>query len=331
MTKDTKFNNAPNPQPEHNVPPTQELIILLSDNNFRNNYVKVQTESDQQLKQQVIGEMKQKVKKQVNDEIFQIAATRLNIAVEDGPTQGDNWQQTIKEVKSEQVEGKPRWEKLNEDYLSKALEDDEYKQKLLEADNRIAVAEKTKQGDLDALKQEVEKRKNDPTLIDALEMWGRSPNAKSDFGVDNNGYNAGIIHFFEYRSVSEKNGRYKNSTVPITIDGFIFYSNCYKNLLQNIDPIKNPDVVASVLLTDDLGQIRMQLITSNHEGIVAFRRADEIGAPKIITIIPGQNEEVMMKSINSELDGSNKSKKRLNKLNNGIVLVPISQYKNILS
>jgi hypothetical protein len=317
---------------------SQELVTLLRNEVFQQGFVDVQTQPQKEVKRQIQEQTKEKVKVLVNTEIVSEAARRLGTTVEEGMKRGKEWGETIKGIKSdvireeEQVDGSKKsivfWEEVNTRIKKQVEEDPRYIQDLIQAEQAIVQAEIKQKEILSKLIQEAETRSKDPELLAALEVWGRSPNSKGNFGNNNRGYNAGIIHFFEYRSDINKNGRYKYSKIPITIEGFIEYSNKLKEVISNIDPDQNPDVKASALLRDASGQIRLFILSAERDKIVGFRRENETGLPRIVTVIPGQDEKSIAQSIHDENKGN--LKKRLNQLDEHVVDVPITEYPSII-
>jgi hypothetical protein len=317
---------------------SQELVDLLKNPDFQKGFVLVQTQSQREARSAVINALNERVKINATAELLARAAERLGVSVEQGKTRGKEWGETIKMLKDEIVEERTRddgsterityWQQLNERLTADEQNNPEHQQAMAVTEGLIRRAEEIQGQKLQELISEAERRKDDPDLLSALAMWGRCPNAAGDFGTDNSGYHAGVVHFFEYRSSPDKNGRYKYDPIPITIDGFIEYSRKIQRLISDIDPQNNPAVKLFASLQDNDGQLRLFVLSDTGEKVVAFRRVNETGLPKIITIIPGQDEKSMKRSVQDEITGT--SRPRLNQLGKGIREISVDQYQELI-
>ncbi|GIW61729.1 MAG: hypothetical protein KatS3mg089_0581 [Patescibacteria group bacterium] len=144
-------------------------------------------------------------------------------------------------------------------------------------------------------------------------VWGRSPDSSGDLGVNDQGYHAGVIHYFEYRADAEKNGRYKNTEGEISIDGFIKFSNRLRSFIDNPNPQNNAEVKNATIIEDEQGNRRLYVLTDKGEFIVGFENAQNQEPMRVITIIPGRNDKDYANAVNTELEGKN-DRNRLNKL-----------------
>lgn len=330
--------SPPSTETKPNLPSnSRELINLLQNKEFQDGFIITQTQIQREQRQQIQKEVQDKTRVLVKAELDKEAAERLGTTIEEGKKRGKEWGDAIRGVGSEVIrtEKQPDGSLKNVTFLEELKEraqkqvenDPEHQTRANTADQLILEAEANQRKVLEKLIQDAEAKANDPALLEALEVWGRSPNADGNHGIDNQGYNAGIVHFFEYRSRIDKNGRYKNSDTPITIDGFINYSKELKGLLEDINPNTNSKIETSALLKDESGQIRTHILTSTKDRIVTFRKEGEIGLPKIITIIPGQNEKSFNKAVDDEISG--KSISRLNQLGKIIEVVSLDEYNKI--
>lgn len=160
----------------------------------------------------------------------------------------------------------------------------------------------------DKLHAEFEAEKDSPRLKTAMEVWGISPNAAQEKDVDGKliPHHAGVIHYFEYRTIPEKNARfeYNPDAAPCSIDGFCAYSERMAKLIQDAQtPEGNPDVIASSVISDDQNQERLYMaMQANGKGelIVGFRRPEETNL-RIVSIIPGGDAKIVTKNTLKEL------------------------------
>lgn len=144
---------------------------------------------------------------------------------------------------------------------------------------------------LELLREDAVTMRYHPALMRALETWGYSPNAAGDRGPDGQGFHAGIVHFFEYRIIGEKDwrffrkdGRYKPAN-ELSLLAFVEFTQNLRRLLEDPDPDVYPDEIeASALIEDDLGQRRLFIFTCFGECINAFARPAK--PLQVITIYP---------------------------------------------
>lgn len=129
---------------------------------------------------------------------------------------------------------------------------------------------------------------------EALSVWGRTRNSKNDPGANNLGYNAGLVHCFEYYLDEEKSGRYINGLG--TIQDFIEISIKLKSYIQNPNPETNRSIKRSVIIEDQSGAQRRIILTNEGEMILAHKKSTDTEF-KIITSIPGQTEKDVEKMI----------------------------------
>lgn len=164
---------------------------------------------------------------------------------------------------------------------------------------------------LELLREEFEARRNDPSLLLALASWGRSPDLGGDRGLDSTGYNAGVVHYFEYRLIPDKSRRY-TETEPLTIQGFIDYTDRITALIQ--DPRSgNPGVNRSALIEDNQGRGRLLLLTRDDQLVVAFRHSKR-DIMRIISVVGNEREGRFVKRVEDELNDNPETDTRLNRL-----------------
>ena len=192
---------------------------------------------------------------------------------------------------------------------------EERKEEYLRLTGNLDAAKAAHQRSLESFNEELVRRGDDPNLKAAFAVWGRSPNHAGDRGLNGHGYNAGVIHYFEYRAYPDKN---THSPGEMSVDGFINWSNHLSDLVNG----KRPDEVQKMeKLEDSDGKQALYLLTRPETGrymIISY--IDKGDSPKIVTAIPGRNEKSMSMRLDSEIKTpvSEKQAKRLNYLGEGV-------------
>ena len=151
--------------------------------------------------------------------------------------------------------------------------DTDYSKKTAQANHALNVKLAEQKEILNSLMQELDHPA--PQLVEALNVWGRSRNIKGETGVAHTGFNAGIIHFFEYRSHHKKSKKRFKPEHTFSIEGFIVYTKQYEKLLKNPNPATNPDIKISRLLEDSKGNHRLYILAQDGDFVVGFQRAGE--------------------------------------------------------
>ena len=165
---------------------------------------------------------------------------------------------------------------------------------------------------LSGLSDDLERRRSDPELIAAFDAWGGCPNHAGDRGIDGQGFNAGVIHYFEYRAFQDKQGR---SQEPMTLDGFIKWSK------ELFDLVKHPDsskVQKTARMEDSSGKQALYILAKDGRFIISYFIPGK--EPYMVTVIPGQKESEMQRRVDSEISTPvpEKQAKRLNYLGGGV-------------
>lgn len=170
-----------------------------------------------------------------------------------------------------------------------------------------------------SLREDLARRKDDPEFLEALDIWGRSPNSRGERGQDGEGFHAGIVHYFEYRAVGRSKARRLNNSGPPSIQGFIDFSSYLQSLVDRPDPRSNTAIKTSAQVVDEQGQRRLLLLTQGNWLVVGFQRQGD----KMRAITAGAVEtlESFQRKINQELVGTPEVDKRLNKLGVQRVLI----------
>lgn len=295
-----------------------ELKQLLKNPMFQKGFIEVQTASQQNQLSAVYKEMDRAVEQSIKPLIEAQAATALGVtSIEEGRKYGKKWGEALRSVSEIEINlenGEKRKMSLEEArrFFSSNIAK-KFEPQLLEAQEALSNAEKAEKERLASLEAELEKRKNDPQLLDAMGVWGRSPDSSGDLGTNDQGYHAGVIHYFEYRANAEKNGRYKNIEDKISIDGFIAFSNRLKSFLDNPNPQNNAEVRKGTIIGDEQGNRRLYVLTNKGEFIVGFQNAQNQEPMRVVTIIPGRSDKDYANAVSAELEGRNE-RNRLNRL-----------------
>ena len=204
---------------------------------------------------------------------------------------------------------KPRFEDLYKSELPKVQES--RKEERDNIQRMVDSQEITHKSILQSIQNEFENRKNDLDLSEALNSWGKSPNHDGD-RKDGGGYNAGVIHYFEYRAYKDKRGHNKDN---MSLDGFIERTRYLSNLVnkQNLVGVKKTET-----LEDKSGKRVKYLLTDGGLMVIAY---SEAGQPfKMVTAILGQNVNTVTERIKTEINTPPdiKKGKRINYLGESI-------------
>jgi hypothetical protein len=202
--------------------------------------------------------------------------------------------------------------------LKSLLEREEFKDKYISAQMRgRRVQESDATSEIDQIKRDLETRREDPLFLEALDVWGRSPNAAGEIGEDGQGFHSGVIHYFEYRSHPGKTGRYIGTEQERpSIQGFIDFSTQLKALTETPYPSTNRNIDSSALIADDEGNRRLLLLTNEGFLIVGFQKAND--RMRIITAGEGKG---LIGHAAHELATTPDMDERLNRLGEGRKLV----------
>lgn len=185
--------------------------------------------------------------------------------------------------------------------------------KKVTADEQRAVEKST--GEINGLIRELSARKNDPALVKAACSWTNAPDSDGNIGRSGRGFSGGLVHFFEYRSGIEKRERFKKVAEPMTVDGFLAFTNRLKiqlklaeNLLEDPEVPSNDEVI---VIGDKKGNRRYYILQPNKDLIIAYQKKDR--EPKLSTLITGCSRDYVESVAQASIDKKDK-KVRMNKL-----------------
>ena len=270
------------------------LRELLHNDEACENIIKLRTTDEREA----IENIKKDAKKIANKKILELknvialqllGETDLNVARK----RGKEWGMALKSVTQVDlsVDGEIQTMTVEEASLYYYdIEINEREAELQDLNQALQSAESENRLLLNSLREDLKSRQNDPQLLDALSIWGKSPNAKGERGDDGEGFHSGIIHYFEYRAYKDKAGRFHNEAKDaLSIDGFINYSSRLKPLIQTgADLSSMPEVESFARFSDEYNQERLFIMTT-YGTIVAFRsETDEM--LKIKTVLANSSK-----------------------------------------
>lgn len=185
----------------------------------------------------------------------------------------------------------------------------------------------SKRNEIESLRAELAERRMDQDLALALSAWGKSPSPLRGNGSIDLGFNAGIVHYFEYRAVIGKAYRSGLNDAP-TIQGFINYTAMLKTLLHSANPLQNTELAVAAWVADRRGTGKRKITVLSKEGlfVVGFQQSP-FRPLRIITAIPDTSSGSFIMSLNKDLEGSSNSQKRLNRLGDNRVLLCFARGK----
>jgi len=305
---------------------TRELLQVVTSPDFRTGYIRTQTAQIRTELDEIPKGFEKAAGFKATEEKKRLAAERMGLPLEEAVKDARNFGSMMVEVSREQVDQtlpdgttlqKGRGQVLFEQYLKEIKSDPQTLKRMEEAETKLKEVETRSGGELTKVIEEVRGKFADSRLIAALTSWGKAPNSAGGKGETGDGFNSGIIHYFEYRANPEKNGRYKNHP-PMSVDGFIGYTD---RLMRQIENPTGDDILGARYLRDSDGQERLFLVNSRHELIIGFKRKGE-DKLKIVTVIPGQDEKSLERRVKDEM-APGKNNSRLNALGESIEEVPL--------
>lgn len=294
------------------LPTVESTVALIDSDQFREGFVAVQTQQEQDQVDQIASDAQTKASKAARAEIEQYVAARLGVSVEEGKQRGKEWGDAIKEAGaevSETTEGKTLLEYLVASQMSAIESDESYVASRQQAEEALQVARTTAEQQAVTLTEELRGAVNDPEFIAATEVWANAPDMSGETGEDGQGYNSGLIHFFQYRASAEKSGRFKVMEEPLSVEGFKAFSKRINEDLQAVGSGNSENQEA--ILQDSSGNKRIYILKPNGEMIVAFQAAGS-ETPRVTSVLVRQDEKSLTKNITASLQGNDKGK--LNKL-----------------
>jgi hypothetical protein len=202
MTTTTEILNQPEAQLS-----VERTIALLEAPEFQQGFVDVQTSSEREAVDSIIADARTAASGTARGEIEEFTAAQLGTTVEEGKRLGKEWGLALKAAgatTSETTAGKTLQEHLFDTHLAEIETTPDFQQSSSLAREALAQATITASEQATSLIQEIHTRKNDPAFVEAASVWSNSPNSSGEIGEDGQGYNAGLVHFFEYRGDTNK-------------------------------------------------------------------------------------------------------------------------------
>jgi len=212
-----------------------------------------------------------------------------------------------------------RVERAKRNKLLNSAQKRDLETRLAEANALLLQATKIQTQNLNQLKKALEQPT--PQLVEALNIWGRSRNVRGEYGPDQKGFNAGVVHYFEYRAHVGKNKKRFKPEYTFSVGGFIAHTKQYKSFLENSNPTTNSQIETARLLEDSKGNRRLYILTKEKEFIVGFERVGE--GMKILSVFLEQNTQKLNKATDDELNSTEKARTRFNRLEGVITEIPL--------
>lgn len=287
-------------------------IDLLRAPDFSERFVAVYTGKEVAALERARDDIQVAANQQARAKVREIAAESLGIEVPAIKKPPQLWHDTLKDIGQtvlEHTEGMTLKDYWFGQFMVVVGESEEHTVKLATAQQVLECKQQTTAEQVEELLRELDERRADPELLEAAALWANSPDSQDDRGPDGQGYNAGLIHFFEYRSVLAKIRRFRDLGEPMSADGFVAFSHrLYNELMNSALSTVNQHVV----LEDSDGNRRFYTLCPTGEFIVAFQRTHE-ALPRMTSMInpvtPGYYEQVVAECLSGDDRG------RINKLN----------------
>jgi len=203
--------------------------------------------------------------------------------------------------------------------LEEHLKKDKYSARIEAAEKGLRLAEERQVEVLNLLAQELEKPSAE--LLSALNAWGRSRNALGETGSEQKGFNAGVVHYFEYRTHPRKNIRRFRPADTLNAEGFIAFTKRYEDLINNPNPETNSKIIKARLLEDPKGNRRLYIFTKEKDFVVSFQRTGE--KMKLLSVYMGQDVEMLNRTAEEELKSTPQATARFNRLEPPVKEIPL--------
>lgn len=289
----------------------ERTIDLLCTPEFRARFIANQTVDENAILEAVRRSLPITANKRAKDRIKELAAERLGLDIASAGRLGREWHNTVRDISwatSEATGSLPLKDYLLGRQLILIAESEDYTSQFVTAEQSLNEAAQAFEEQLDDLLDELSARRGNADLLQAAALWANSPDSQGDRADDKRGYNAGLVHFFEYRSAKEKKRRFRDIEEPMTVDGFIAFS---QRLYQELVDPPQPSANQRVVLQDSEGNRRSYVLCPNSEFIVAFQRPGET-RPRMTSMINFVTEAFFNKVVDECLRGDDRG--RLNKL-----------------
>jgi hypothetical protein len=253
----------------------EETLALLVTDEFRQDFVALQT-AEEIAALQACG---QRLRPSANQVARQLArsmvADELGVDPEHGPrTMGSQWHAAMRD----------RSPSMKDDLLSSAIVDMDVsatwqgsQQELYDA---LEFARMVQGQQLDGLLAQLAMQKCDPGFVAAANAWGNTPNRHKATGEAGQGFNGGLVHFFEYQADPEKSRRFRYMEEPLTVSGFMSLTERLMAEMTDRTAGRNRRAV----LCDTEGNMRFYVLCPNSEFIVGFQRPSEPD-PRLTSLI----------------------------------------------
>lgn len=276
-------------------PAVKLLDLLLRSDEYREKVIALRTAKERDAISALEKEAEAAAQKRLTPLKNAVALASLgetDLAV--GKKRGKEWGAALKAVQEVELEIDGSMRKVSLDEAMKHLHAEETAtraEKMTPLQNALNKAVQRETANLDELAAELEAKKNDPDFQEALAAWGNAPDAKGGRGVDDKGFHAGIIHYFEYRAYKDKAGRYnKEKNGAFSLNGFIEHSKSLARYIQPGADLKSmPDVRGFARFTDENGRERLFLMTDEWT-ITAFKWEGE-SQLGVITVLPNKSND----------------------------------------
>jgi hypothetical protein len=310
------------PETKTSDPNVRELQSLVSTPDFKRQFLIIQTRAERDTKERLLKEVAVEAEKRLEPFKRSAALKILGVTtpVQEKSVDANTMRDAYKAVQDVDIEisGTKTLVDISiaRNILMEKLKKEEYAAALAEVEQNLEQAIALQAEILNHLQEEL--KEPSVAFIKALQKWGRSENLKGERGPNGKGFNAGAVHYFEYRASLDKNRNRFKPKDTLDAAGFTAYTRNIEIFVQNPSPRTNPGVEKARLLEDAKGNRRLYILTKDKEFIVAFQRAGE--PIKILSAFLGQNIGNLNKVVHKELA---ESVDRFNRLEGPVREIPL--------
>lgn len=309
-------------EPLPDKPPYLErTLTLLQGGDFRARFTAVHTQSELAVLANLEPEARAEAERSAKQEVKEFAALRIGATVQAAKQLKREWQELINEAKALKLDftnGLTLQEYSTQYHLANILNSEAYAAKTRQAREALAAAEGEARAWLDGLYEDIEAHRHNPRFINALNAWLTSPDSTTDRGHDGLGYNAGLLHFFEYRGALHKRRRFHLMDEPSNVEGFMDFTERLVEELERVSDANSKH--QAVIIGDTEGNQRIYILLPGIKGefIVAFRKADQ-AEPKLTAMFNRVTQQSFERMVEAVLSGQDRG--QINRLGPGIQLL----------
>ena len=300
----------------------EKTIDHMHASGFSERFVQVKMRAEHKIIKKLYTEALHQATKLAKKDIETFVASSLGISIDDLENEL-GWKQAVRSAGKIIIDERPRPYTRTDHFalirLEEILASKEFASKLLAAEQSLKQAQERTHRQATNLLSELKRRRKDPVFVAAGSSWTNAPDSQGNIGKAGRGFSGGVAHFFEYRGSEEKEKRFDEIDEPMTVDGFVAFTNRLKAEVVNgerileshlREEVAEPSENHIVVLQDNRDNKRFYILLPNKHLILAYQKS---GQPvKLSTIMTRSSTEYVDRVVAASIEG--KDRGRLNKL-----------------